>query len=91
MNQATYDRLAAILRELHDAPAERLAPEATYADLAVDSLTMVEISLRLEHNLGIEVADDELTEDLTLAETVRLIDAKRSATDAPGSPVTTAS
>ncbi|MEU3713509.1 acyl carrier protein [Streptomyces catenulae] len=76
MTHATYDRLTALLGEFHDAPAEALTPEATFVELGVDSLTMVEIALRIERTLGIEVGDDELTEDLTLAQTVRLIDAK---------------
>ncbi|MFG2222963.1 acyl carrier protein [Streptomyces sp. NPDC048644] len=77
MSHTTYDRLVAILQELHDAPAGQLRPDATFADLGVDSLTMVEISLRLERNLRIEVGDNELTEDLSLEQTAKLIDTKQ--------------
>ncbi|MCZ4119460.1 acyl carrier protein [Streptomyces sp. H39-S7] len=72
----TYEQLIAIVAKLHDADPERVRPEATFAELDVDSLTMVEISMRLERDLGIEVADNELRGGMTLDETVRLIDAK---------------
>lgn len=72
----TYEQLVAIIAKLHDADPELVRPEASFAELDVDSLTMVEISMRLERDLGIEVADNELRGDLTLDEAVRLIDAK---------------
>ncbi|KUO17281.1 acyl carrier protein [Streptomyces dysideae] len=72
----TYDQLVAILTKLHDAPTDRISPEATFAGLDVDSLTMVEISMRIERDLGVPVGDNELQEDLTLDATARLIDSK---------------
>lgn len=83
----TYEQLVAIIARLHDADPELVRPEATFTELDVDSLTMVEIGMRLERDLGIEVADHELRGNLTLDETVRLIDAKL---DGPiGTPATT--
>ncbi|MEU2717998.1 acyl carrier protein [Streptomyces sp. NPDC007205] len=75
---ATYDRLVEILTKLHDAPAERFTPEATFADLHVDSLTMVDLSIRIERDLGVTVHDSELRPTLTLGGTAALIDAKRA-------------
>ena len=72
----TYDQLVAILAKLHDAPADRISPDVTFAGLDVDSLTMVEISMRIERDLGVTVGDNELQEDLTLDATARLIDSK---------------
>jgi acyl carrier protein len=72
----TYDQLVAILTKLHDAPADRISPDVTFAGLDVDSLTMVEISMRIERDLGVPVGDNELQEDLTLDATARLIDSK---------------
>ncbi|MFJ3308258.1 acyl carrier protein [Streptomyces sp. NPDC086549] len=74
----TYDRLVEILAKLHDAPADRFTPEATFADLDVDSLTMVEISIRIERDLGVTVHDSELRPTLTLGSTAALIDAKQA-------------
>jgi acyl carrier protein len=72
----TYDRLVAIVTKLHDTPGDRISPDVTFAQLDVDSLTMVEIGMHIERELGIHVDDNELEEDLTLAATTRLIDAK---------------
>ncbi|MFI1766207.1 acyl carrier protein [Streptomyces sp. NPDC020800] len=75
---ATYDRLVEILTRLHDAPAGRFTPQATFADLDVDSLTMVDISIRIERDLGVTVHDSELRPTLTLAGTAALIDARQA-------------
>nr|ATY72539.1 acyl carrier protein [Streptomyces thioluteus] len=72
----TYDQLVGIVNTLHDAPAELIAPEATFAQLDVDSLTLVEISMRIERDLGVTIGDNELQEDFTLDATARLIDSK---------------
>ncbi|MFB8131074.1 acyl carrier protein [Streptomyces mirabilis] len=75
----TYDQLVEILARLHDAPADRISPEATIAELGVDSLTMVEISIRVERDLGVAIGDDELRPDLTLVDLAGLVDARRAA------------
>ncbi|MGW0576127.1 acyl carrier protein [Streptomyces sp. NPDC002920] len=75
----TYSRLVALLTRLHDAPADRIRPEATLGELDVDSLTTVEISIRIERDLGVTVGDDELGPDLTLARLAGLVDARLAA------------
>ncbi|MDV9174320.1 acyl carrier protein [Streptomyces sp. W16] len=79
MSTVTYDQLVEILARLHDTPADRFTPEATFADLDVDSLTMVEIGIRIERDLGVTVHDSELRPTLTLAGTAALIDARQAA------------
>ncbi|MGX5181620.1 acyl carrier protein [Streptomyces avermitilis] len=74
----TYDRLVDILARLHDAPAGRIRPEATLGELDVDSLTTVEISIRIERDLGVAVGDDELQPDLTLGDLAGLVDARQA-------------
>ncbi|MFE9680387.1 acyl carrier protein [Streptomyces sp. NPDC002701] len=76
---STYERLVEILTRLHDIPADRLRPAATLGELDIDSLTTVEISIRVERDLGVPVADDELQPDLTLAELADLIESRRAA------------
>ncbi|MEV6233291.1 acyl carrier protein [Saccharopolyspora shandongensis] len=76
MSSTTYEQLVAILGQIHDTPVDELAPDLSYADLGIDSLTFVELSLRVKRDLGVTVEDDELSEDLTLADTASLIDAK---------------
>ncbi|MFI6055295.1 acyl carrier protein [Streptomyces violascens] len=75
----TYDELVEILNRVHDAPADRISPEATLGALDVDSLTTVELSIRIERHLGVAVGDDELQPDLTLDDIARLVDSRRSA------------
>jgi acyl carrier protein len=72
----TYDQLVEIVKKLHDAPSDRISPDVTFAQLDVDSLTMVEISIRIERDLGVHIDDNELQEDLTLGATTKLIDSK---------------
>ncbi|MEU2335036.1 acyl carrier protein [Streptomyces sp. NPDC006654] len=72
----TYDRLVEIVTQLHDAPRDRISPDVTFAQLDVDSLTLVEISLRIERDLGVHIDDKELQEDLSLAATTKLIESK---------------
>ncbi|WP_019072994.1 MULTISPECIES: acyl carrier protein [Streptomyces] len=78
MSATTYDQLVEIITRLHDTSADRFTPEATFADLDVDSLTMVEISIRIERDLGVTVHDSELRPTLTLADTAELIDARQT-------------
>jgi acyl carrier protein len=75
----TYDQLVEILARLHDAPADLISPEATFAELDVDSLTTVEISIRIERDLGVAVGDDELRPDLSLGALAGLVDARQAA------------
>ncbi|MFD4600532.1 acyl carrier protein [Streptomyces sp. NPDC058464] len=79
MSDTTYGRLVEILRKVHDAPADRIRPGATLGALDVDSLTTVEISIRIERDLGVPVGDDELQPDRTLADIAGLIDARQAA------------
>lgn len=75
----TYEQLVDILARLHAAPADRIRPEATLGELDVDSLTTVEISIRIERDLGVKVGDDELQPDLTLGDIAGLVDARQAA------------
>lgn len=74
-----YEQLVDILTTLHDTPADRTRPEATLGELDVDSLTTVEIGIRIERDLGVTVGDDELQPDRTLGEIAALVDSRRSA------------
>ncbi|MGV9315107.1 acyl carrier protein [Streptomyces sp. NPDC003691] len=76
MSATTYDRLVEIVTKLHDAPHDRITPDVTFAQLDVDSLTMVEISMRIERELDVQIDDNELEADLTLGATTELIEAK---------------
>ncbi|WP_411104994.1 acyl carrier protein [Streptomyces sp. cmx-4-9] len=57
---------------------DAITPEATREDIELDSLAVVELSLLLESELGLEISDDELLEAETVADMVRLME-ERSA------------
>ncbi|MGW4882502.1 acyl carrier protein [Streptomyces sp. NPDC004262] len=74
----TYEQVADIIVRLHDVPADFVRPEATLGALNIDSLTTVEISIRIERDLGVTVGDDELQPDLTLGQIADLVDSRRT-------------
>ncbi|MFJ3644739.1 acyl carrier protein [Streptomyces murinus] len=76
----TYDRLVAVIVGLHDIPTGLIRPDATLGALDVDSLTTVEISIRIARDLGVTVGDDELEPGRTLAEIAGLVDSRRTTT-----------
>ncbi|MFJ9343576.1 acyl carrier protein [Streptomyces sp. NPDC101733] len=55
---------------------DAITPEATREDIELDSLAVVELSLLLESELGLEISDDELLEAETVADMVRLMEAR---------------
>lgn len=74
----TYEQIVDVIVKLHDVPAGLIRPETTLGMLDVDSLTTVEISIRIERDLGVAVGDDELQPDLTLGRIAELVDARRT-------------
>ncbi|CAL9657682.1 acyl carrier protein [Streptomyces sp. enrichment culture] len=75
---STYQQIADIVVRLHDVPADLVRAGTTLGALDVDSLTTVEISIRLARDLGVTVGDDELRPDLTLGAIADLVDSRRS-------------
>jgi len=62
--------LSEILDEVVGVPADRVTPEKTFAnDLAIDSLSMVEIVVAAQDRFGVEIPDDHLA-DLTTVQDV---------------------
>jgi acyl carrier protein len=51
-----------------------IAPEATIADLGIDSLAMMQIVSEMEQRLDVTVADEDLVELTTVADVVRLLE-----------------
>ncbi|MEU2990449.1 acyl carrier protein [Streptomyces griseoincarnatus] len=76
----TYEQIVEIIARLHDLPSDVTRPEATLGALDIDSLTTVEISIRIERDLGVTVGDDELQPDLTLGQIADLVDSRRTTT-----------
>ncbi|WP_457032678.1 acyl carrier protein [Kitasatospora sp. P5_F3] len=69
----SYRIIGDCLRTEFEVAAELVRPEAALADLALDSLALVELSLMVEERLGVTVAD--IRPESTLGELAALADA----------------
>ncbi|GHH56243.1 acyl carrier protein [Streptomyces candidus] len=84
MSTATYDMLVTKMTENLGVDASRVRPDATFADLELDSLAALELGVILEEDLGLTFDLDELRrEEMTFgqfsAHVERLLAEKRSA------------
>jgi acyl carrier protein len=68
-----YTRLAALLADGFGVPEKDIAPEATFADLELDSISLVELALRVEEEFGVKIPEEELSGQDDIAQAVRLI------------------
>jgi len=55
MNQSVHDRIVAILAEQAMLDPEQITPDASPADLGIDSLGLVESILAIEEAFGISI------------------------------------
>jgi acyl carrier protein len=73
---AVYDRVAALLVDRFGVPADDISQEATFEDMDLDSLDLVEFSLACEEELGVRIEDEEAESLATLGDAVRLLESK---------------
>jgi acyl carrier protein len=73
---AVYNRVVELLTDKFGVPADDIRPQATFEELDLDSLDLVEFALAAEEELGVRISDDEAAELETLDETVKLLEAK---------------
>lgn len=71
-----YDRVKEILTDKFGVPEKDIRLEATFEDLDLDSLDLVEFALAAEEELGVGISDDEAAELETLADTLKLLESK---------------
>jgi acyl carrier protein len=74
----TLPYLTELISQIAHIPASDITPDSTPRLLAVDSLSLVEIAVSAESDLGIRVDDGELLPDHTVTEMVAILDAKRA-------------
>jgi acyl carrier protein len=70
------DRVTKLLVEQFWATPEAIDSDTTLGDLAFDSLILIEFTLIANKEFGVAIEDDELTEDLTVADVADLLAAK---------------
>lgn len=63
--------------------AATLSPDSNMQDLDLDSLDLVELSLILEHELGVQVSDTELADLERLDDVVQLLESRGAKPDQP--------
>ena len=74
-----FTALRDILAGLLKVEPKEITPEATFNDLGLDSLAVVELSLVLEKDLGVKITDDELMDAPTIGAVADLIGARGAA------------
>ncbi|MEV6576394.1 acyl carrier protein [Streptomyces sp. NPDC051577] len=89
MSDATYDMLVTKLTENLGVDTAAIRPDATFADLELDSLAAMELAVILEEDLGIKFDLDQLKQtEMTLNQFAlhvdRLLSEKRSLAEKAG-------
>ncbi len=72
----TYDRVAAVLNDRLGVPDGDISPEATFEELDLDSLDLVEFALAAEEQFGVRISDDEAENLRSVGDAVALLETK---------------
>ncbi|MCX4782647.1 acyl carrier protein [Streptomyces sp. NBC_01264] len=73
-----FETLKEILVSKLKVEAGQVTPEATREEVELDSLAVVELSLLLEKELGVNVSDDELLDLDTIGDMALLVEQRMS-------------
>ena len=72
-----FEKIAALLAEQFSVDADSITMETTFEDLGADSLDIVELSMAVEEEFGLEDMDeDDLSGIATVADLVRYLKGK---------------
>lgn len=71
-----YDKVKELLVDKFGVEEGEISPEATFEDLDLDSLDLVEFALAAEDELGVRITDEEAEQLDTLDDTVKLLEQK---------------
>ena len=72
-----FEKVAALLAEQFGVEADTISMETTFEDLGADSLDIVELSMALEEEFGLEeMGEDDLTNITTVADLVNYLKGK---------------
>ncbi|MFF4170816.1 acyl carrier protein [Streptomyces sp. NPDC001744] len=73
---AHQDRLFALVSEKLGVPAEELDTASTFDRLDLDSLALIELSVIVQKEFGVQIDETALTPENTFADVLAEIDAK---------------
>ena len=71
-----YDKVKELLVDKFGVEESEVSPQATFDDLDLDSLDLVEFALAAEDELGVRITDEEAEQLDTLEDTVKLLEEK---------------
>jgi len=71
-----HDRVADLIEKRCDVPSASIAADRTFRTLNIDSLTLVELTLDVQDEFGVQVDLDEVEPEQTVGELVDLIKAR---------------
>lgn len=79
MSVSVFDRIRDIIVEQLDVSEEAVTPDARFVDdLGADSLDVVELIMRIEEDLEIEIPDEEAEKLHTVADAVAYVETHQS-------------
>lgn len=73
---STMDRLRGILTDYFGVEPDEVRPDATFAELDLDSLAIVEFGLVAEKEFGVLIAEDEVSPHATVADALAMLGTK---------------
>jgi len=76
MSTTVLERLSGILVSYFGVEEHEVTPDATFAELDLDSLAIVEFALVAEKEFGVAIAEDEVSPRAKVADAVALLTAK---------------
>ena len=79
----TYDKVIDLLVNRFQVDPAAIRPDATFEELEMDSLFLVEFLLTVESDLGVRISEDSATPQDTIETAARLIDDQLSAVARP--------
>ena len=72
----TFTRLSGILTSYFGVDESEVRPDATFAELDLDSLAIVEFALVAEKEFGVPIGDDEVSPHATVSDALALLGSK---------------
>jgi acyl carrier protein len=79
----TYDKVVDLLVSRFQVDPAKIQPGATFEQLEMDSLFLVEFLLTVESDFGVQVSEDSATPHDTIEKAVQLIDDQLAAAARP--------
>lgn len=79
MSVSVFDRIRDIIVDQLDVDADQVTPGARFVDdLGADSLDVVELIMRIEEELEVEIPDSEAEKLATVKDAVAFVEAQQS-------------